>query len=119
MGRPALQLSTEIVDLLGKVPDGQLARMARCSMTAIINRRNKLGIKPYDPRTALVVAKAPAPASAPVAAAPTTPAPRAAATVAEKSLTTLQSIVSVAKATPEGMVIPYDLFARAAQEAWR
>lgn len=111
MGRPAFQFSNEILELMGKMPDGQLARMARCSLTAIINRRNRMGIAPYNPRAGFVPVVA-----ASAAAAAVTPAPAPAPALPRR--TAAQDAVTAAKPSPEGMVIPYEIYARLAQEAW-
>jgi hypothetical protein len=90
---------------MGKVPDGQLARMARCSLTAIINRRAKLGIAPYN-RLTQTAPKAPeAVTSAPVQA--------------PKARTAAQDAVVQATPTQTGMIIPFEVYARLAQEAWQ
>ena len=145
MGRPAKNFKPEIVELLGKVPDAQIARMARCSITAVVNRRHKLSIAPYRAAGVTATPSAPvAPTRAPVAptraSAVTTPTSTpstptltvvsaasvttvpavgipAVAPVENKLVVTVREALTAAKASPAGMTIPYELFARLAQEA--
>jgi hypothetical protein len=124
MGRPAKQFKPEIVELLGKVPDAQIARMARCSITAVVNRRHKLSIAPYRVNTAVAPAAPTITPSTPaltvVSAAAVTTVPAvgipAVAPVENKLHATVREAVTAAKAGPSGMTIPYELFARLAQE---
>jgi hypothetical protein len=138
MGRPAKNFKPEIVELLGKVPDAQIARMARCSITAVVNRRHKLSIAPY--RVTMVIPSPASEASTPTRASvvttptitPSTPALTvvsaaavttvpavgvpAIAPVENKLVVTVREALTAAKAGPSGMTIPYELFARLAQE---
>jgi len=36
---------------MGKIPDAQLARLAKCSITAVSNRRMGMGVRPYQTRS--------------------------------------------------------------------
>ena len=44
MGRAGFKFTSEHLALIGKIPDAQLARKAGCSLTAVRNKRSRLGI---------------------------------------------------------------------------
>jgi len=46
-GRPSLDIAENVVALLGKAPDAQLARIAKCSTTTIAKLRRAKGIDTY------------------------------------------------------------------------
>lgn len=46
-GRPPMAIPENIVALLGKAPDAQLARIARCSTTTVAKLRRSRGIDTY------------------------------------------------------------------------
>ena len=50
MGRRSFNFSREHLALMGKIPDAQLARLAKCSITAVTNRRMTMGVRPYRTR---------------------------------------------------------------------
>ena len=108
MGRPQIPFTKDILDLLGKVPDAQIARMAKCSQTAVVNRRQRLGIPGYVGTSAQAPAPAPAPVQAPTVNAASLPFPPA-------LVTALRDALKQAKPTKDGMVLPFDAFARLAQ----
>jgi hypothetical protein len=101
MGRRAFAFKSEHLSLMGKIPDVQLARMAKCSPTAVVNKRQSLGIPTYSATARTVVAEQPP-------AAPPAPEPVAPSRV--------KAALKAAVPSEGGMLIPFDQYALLARE---
>ncbi len=107
MGRRAFAFTSEHLSLLGKIPDVQLARMAKCSPTAVVNKRQSLGIPTYSATARTVVAEQP-PAVPQVVVLPPAPEPVAPSRV--------KAALKAAVPAEGGMLIPFDQYALLARE---
>lgn len=105
MGRRAFDFSPEHLALLGKIPDIQLARLAKCSAVAVANKRKARGIPLYSGST-------PAAPAAPIAATP----PVVLAVPEVKTNAYVTAALKSAVPAQGGMLMPFDQYALLARE---